>query len=107
MLAFRERERSAPPPEEDEAPLLSTSALGLDARSGTFWLGMVDAMSASMADVGLVVSDMRVPGIPLCLINEGFEATTGYGKDMVGQKCSFLQGAETPTYLQWFFVFKA
>ncbi|KAH8098642.1 PAS domain-containing protein [Aureococcus anophagefferens] len=99
VLAFRERERSAPPPEEDEAPLLSTSALGLDARSGTFWLGMVDAMSASMADVGLVVSDMRVPGIPLCLINEGFEATTGYGKDMVGQKCSFLQGAETPTYL--------
>ncbi|KAH8067311.1 PAS domain-containing protein [Aureococcus anophagefferens] len=73
VLAFRERERSAPPPEEDEAPLLSTSALGLDARSGTFWLGMVDAMSASMADVGLVVSDMR--------------------------KCSFLQGAETPTYL--------
>ncbi|KAH8067312.1 PAS domain-containing protein [Aureococcus anophagefferens] len=99
VLAFRERERSAPPPEEDEAPLLSTTAMGLDARSGTFWLGMVDAMSASMADVGLVVSDMRVPGIPLCLINEGFEATTGYGKDMVGQKCSFLQGAETPTYL--------
>ncbi|KAK7248932.1 hypothetical protein SO694_00043058 [Aureococcus anophagefferens] len=66
VLAFRERERSAPPPEEDEAPLLSTSALGLDARSGTFWLGMVDAMSASMADVGLVVSDMRVrdPALP-------------------------------------------
>ena len=52
-----------------------------------------------MSDVGLVVSDMRVPGIPLCSINEGFETATGYGQDMVGQKCSFLQGAETPKYL--------
>ncbi|KAH8048363.1 PAS domain-containing protein [Aureococcus anophagefferens] len=35
----------------------------------------------------------------LRMLRKKLPATTGYRKDMVGQKCSFLQGAETPTYL--------
>ncbi|KAK7248928.1 histidine kinase-like ATPase [Aureococcus anophagefferens] len=50
--------------------------------------------------VGVVVSDMRVPGIPLVAINEpGFRNQTGYGPEQIGKKCTFLQGPETEQYL--------
>jgi hypothetical protein len=43
------------------------------------------------AHIGIVVSDMTVPRIPLIHINEGFKAVTGYGKKKIGSNCNFLQ----------------
>ena len=49
--------------------------------------------------VGATVSDMTIPGIPLNYVNEGFKRLTGYGKEMIGTNCRFLQGPETELYL--------
>ena len=80
-------------------PALTTTMLGVDKRSGRLWLDMLRAMSADMNTVGVVASDMLVPGIPLSEINDGFRAVTGYGSEMVGQNCKFLQGDATEDYL--------
>ena len=79
-------------------PSIATTCAGLDKRSGRLWLDMLRAMSVDMS-VGVVASDMRVPGIPLSEINEGFRSVTGYGAEMVGQSCKFLQGEATEDYL--------
>jgi len=75
-----------------------TVSAGLNPASENYWLDMFRVMSES-ASVGMVVSDMTVPGIPLAHINEGFRAVTGYGKEKIGTSCRFLQGPGTQDYL--------
>jgi hypothetical protein len=74
-----------------------TAAYGVTLSEG-YWLDMFKAMSEAVS-IGLVVSDMTIPGIPLVHINEGFKAVTGYGKEKIGTSCRFLQGKETEPYL--------
>lgn len=77
---------------------LRTVAMGLDKTSESFWLDMFRVMSETVS-VGVVISDMTVPGIPLCHINEGFRKVTGYGKEKIGCNCRFLQVCiEIPFY---------
>ena len=77
---------------------VKTVAAGLNPNSESFWLDMFRVMSETIS-IGMVVSDMTVPGIPLVHINEGFKAVTGYGKEKIGTSCRFLQGPETESYL--------
>ena len=61
---------------------------------------MFSVVANMLQDVGVVVSDMRVPGIPLVSINEpGFRNQTGFGQEQLGKKCTFLQCPETEDYL--------
>ncbi|KAJ1444438.1 hypothetical protein M885DRAFT_627123, partial [Pelagophyceae sp. CCMP2097] len=95
LVAVRKREAKKP-----SAKGLSTVAKGLALDSPTFWLEMMQRVGNSMHDVGFVISDMRVPGIPLSFINEeGFKKVTGYGREMEMQKCNFLQGKASEPYL--------
>jgi len=75
-----------------------TAAAGVNPQSETFWLDMFKNMAETLS-IGMVISDMTVPGIPLAYINEGFRAVTGYGKEKIGCSCRFLQGKETEGYL--------
>lgn len=81
---LRERELSG-----QQTPL-RTVACGLDQKSPTFWLDLFRVMSET-ATIGVVVSDMTIPGIPLTHVNEGFKAVTGHGKEKIGCNCRFLQ----------------
>lgn len=47
-----------------------------DPDSPTYWMEMLKAMSETL-QIGLVVSDMFVPGCPLAYLNEGFATQTG------------------------------
>ncbi len=47
-----------------------------DPDSPSYWMDMLKTMSETLR-IGLVVSDMFVPGCPLAYLNEGFAAQTG------------------------------
>ncbi|GAA0318231.1 SpoIIE family protein phosphatase [Kineococcus aurantiacus] len=47
------------------------------------------------SDLSFTISDPNLPDNPLVWINPAFEKVTGYGKDVVGQNCRFLQGPDT------------
>ncbi|CAM9894259.1 unnamed protein product, partial [Chrysoparadoxa australica] len=53
---------------------VKTAASGHNPASSEFWLNMFKNMSES-STIGMVVSDMTVPGIPLAYVNEGFKAS--------------------------------
>ncbi|CAM9626313.1 unnamed protein product, partial [Hapterophycus canaliculatus] len=55
---------------------VKTVSVGLDPDSPSYWMDMLKAMSETLR-IGLVVSDMFVPGCPLAYLNEGFAAQTG------------------------------
>ena len=69
---------------------VQTAACGVNPQSETYWLDMFQNMSETVS-IGMVISDMTIPGIPLAYINEGFRAVTGYGKEKIGTSCRFLQ----------------
>lgn len=69
---------------------LRTVAAGLDKNSETYWFDMFRVMSETIS-IGVVISDMTIPGIPLIYINEGFRTVTGYGKEKISCGCRFLQ----------------
>jgi len=92
VLKVRQREVSG-----QQGPL-RTVAAGLDKTSESYWLDMFRVLSETIS-IGMVISDMTVPGIPLVHINEGFKKVTGYGKEKIGCSCRFLQGPETEVYL--------
>jgi len=77
---------------------LRTVAAGFDKNSETFYMDMFRTLSEAMS-IGMVISDMTIPGIPLLYINEGFRNVTGYGKEKIGTSCRFLQGPDTESYL--------
>ncbi len=44
----------------------------------------------------MVLSDARVPDLPMVAVNAAFEALSGYSRvEIVGRNCRFLQGAST------------
>nr|AML78874.1 putative LOV domain-containing protein [Scytosiphon dotyi] len=77
---------------------VKTVSVGLDPDSPSYWMDMLKAMSETLR-IGLVVSDMFVPGCPLAYLNEGFAAQTGYGKENIGRNSKFLQGPMTEGYM--------
>lgn len=50
--------------------------LNQESESPSYWMDMLKTMSETLR-IGLVVSDMFVPGCPLAHLNEGFAAQTG------------------------------
>uniref|UniRef100_A0A7S3NL50 PAS domain-containing protein n=1 Tax=Aureoumbra lagunensis TaxID=44058 RepID=A0A7S3NL50_9STRA len=74
--------------------------LSYSSNQESFFLDMIHAISLSLgSDVGLVVSDMRTPGLPLIYTSSGFIGVTGYGKEQIGCPCSFLQGPKSEEYI--------
>nr|WP_241430045.1 PAS domain-containing protein [Halorubrum lipolyticum] len=49
------------------------------------------------APVGITLAEPGTENNPLTYLNEEFERLTGYGPEMLGKDCRFLQGAETNT----------
>ncbi|MDD9915243.1 MAG: PAS domain-containing protein [Rhodospirillaceae bacterium] len=48
------------------------------------------------SNFGVTIADATKPDLPLTFVNRAFERMTGYGfRDIVGQNCRFLQGADT------------
>ncbi|MFC6770633.1 PAS domain-containing protein, partial [Halorubrum pallidum] len=47
------------------------------------------------APVGITLATARRESNPLVYCNEGFEQLTGYGPEMLGKDCRFLQGEDT------------
>ena len=44
-------------------------------------------------NAGVVISDARLPGLPIIYVNPAFETMTGYtAAEIMGRNCSFLQG---------------
>ena len=76
---------------------LRTIAAGLDKNNDSFWLDMFRIVSETVS-IGVVISDMTIPGVPLIYINEGFRAVTGYGKEKIGTSCRFLQVSSLNKY---------
>ena len=75
-----------------------TLGASIDHAAPDQWLEAFKLASETLT-VGAVVSDMTIPGIPLNYINESFKQVTGFGKEMIGSNCRFLQGPETEDYL--------
>jgi hypothetical protein len=82
---------------------LRTVAMGLDKTSEMYWLDMFRVMSETV-NIGMVISDMTIPGCPLVYINEGFKSVTGYGKEKIGTSCRFLQASEIVKSLSLIFI---
>ncbi|RYG60140.1 hypothetical protein EON64_19550 [archaeon] len=80
-----------------------TAAAGVNPNSETYWMDLFKNVSETVS-IGMVISDMTVPGIPLAYINEGFRAVTGYGKEKIGCSCRFLQ-ASVDIYLYLYYLF--
>jgi hypothetical protein len=64
----------------------------------SFYLDMFKTMCDSV-NIGMVISDMSVPGCPLVHLNKAFSDLTGYDKDKIGTNCKFLQTECTQRYL--------
>ncbi|MFD0481936.1 SpoIIE family protein phosphatase [Kineococcus sp. GCM10028916] len=47
------------------------------------------------SDLSFTISDPTQPDNPLVWVNPAFERVTGYGREVLGQNCRFLQGPET------------
>jgi two-component system CheB/CheR fusion protein len=48
------------------------------------------------ADIGISMSDLSLPDMPLVYVNQGFEKITGYSaNDVIGRNCRFLQDDHT------------
>ncbi|NIZ90470.1 SpoIIE family protein phosphatase [Kineococcus rubinsiae] len=47
------------------------------------------------SDLSFTISDPSQPDNPLVWVNPAFERVTGYGKEVLGRNCRFLQGEDT------------
>jgi len=47
------------------------------------------------SDLSFTISDPSKPDNPLVWVNPAFERVTGYGKEVLGRNCRFLQGEDT------------
>ena len=53
------------------------------------------ALSINASNLGVTISSVSDPELPLIYINQAFTNITGYGEEILGQNCRFLQGKET------------
>lgn len=53
------------------------------------------AQAIEACNLGISISDAKDPTNPLIFINSGFKKITGYGEEILGRNCRFLQGDET------------
>merc|ERR1719460_669321 len=81
------------------APFLeSVRELNLTSKKGSSTTNWVDMFKQAVEEVpfAVVLSDMKVPGLPLTHVNKAFETLTGYTQaEAVGRNCRFLQGKDT------------
>jgi hypothetical protein len=77
---------------------LRTVAYGITEKDESFWFEMFKVLSEELP-LGMVISDMSVPGCPLVHLNKAFSDLTGYEKDKIGTNCKFLQGIDSEPYL--------
>ncbi|KAJ8599014.1 hypothetical protein CTAYLR_007682, partial [Chrysophaeum taylorii] len=89
FIALRERERGG------DVRALATVCCNSDAIGEDLWLNMIQEVSTVLEDIGLCVSDVRIPGVPLTFIGTSFKAVTGYGMEQLNHSCRFLQRAES------------
>ncbi|WP_404389544.1 response regulator [Pseudoalteromonas phenolica] len=53
------------------------------------------ALSIDASNLGVTISSVSEPELPLIYINQAFTNITGYGEEILGQSWSFLQGEQT------------
>lgn len=53
------------------------------------------ANAIESCNVGICIADATLEGSPLVFINSAFSRITGYGDEILGQSCRFLQGVDT------------
>jgi len=71
------------------------AAMGTKIVKGGTWLHMF-CVIAEQLPYAVVVTDMRVPGLPMTYCNKAFQEVTGFAKDETeGKNCRFLQGKAT------------
>jgi PAS domain S-box-containing protein len=80
-----------------------TAAYGLDdspsADPDAVWLGMFRAMAGTVR-FGVVATDMNCPGLPLAVVNGGFELVTGVDPSQAeGRNCRFITGPKSEGYI--------
>ncbi|OOF30394.1 PAS domain S-box protein [Salinivibrio proteolyticus] len=53
----------------------------------------IQSRAIDAADIGIIITDARLPDIPITYVNGAFEKHTGYlSKEVVGKNCRFMQG---------------
>jgi len=68
---------------------------GINPPAASPWLQMFCEVAERLPHA-LIITDMKVPGLPLMFCNVSFEALTGYSKaEAQGRNCRFLQGKGT------------
>ncbi|MFY8350914.1 response regulator [Pseudoalteromonas sp. SSM20] len=53
------------------------------------------AQAIEACNLGITISDAKAPDMPLIFLNSGFTKITGYGQEVIGTNCRFLQGDKT------------
>ncbi|WP_161568563.1 PAS domain-containing protein [Pseudoalteromonas phenolica] len=53
------------------------------------------ALSIDASNLGVTISSITDPEFPIVYINQAFTKITGYGEEILGQNCRFLQGEQT------------
>ena len=53
------------------------------------------ALSVDASNLGVTISSVEEPNLPLIYINQAFTNITGYGEEVLGSNCKFLQGEGT------------
>ncbi|WP_254879466.1 response regulator [Pseudoalteromonas sp. McH1-7] len=53
------------------------------------------AQAIECANVGITIADASKSELPIVFINEAFTQITGYGDEVLGENCRFLQGKNT------------
>ena len=52
---------------------------------------IINVNKFNICSLGMILSDMSVPGCPIVHLNTGFTNMTGYGNEKLGTNCKFLQ----------------
>lgn len=57
--------------------------------------GLLFEQAMAQTRMAVCLSDPHQPDMPIIFINRAFKALTGYGDEVIGQNCRFLQGPRT------------